>query len=127
MNIRSLIFPTLIGLFSCTATIAIAQPRYAPAIRAQREAEWMRDSLGVSPAVAAKDSVISQRYNEQMDKASELQSPTKDKKKQQLMRKKDADIKALLHNNAQYQRYMRRERELRRIDALEYTGPHQPR
>lgn len=105
---------------------AFAQPRMSPGLRADRETEWMRDSLHISNEQAKKVNAISLKYNEEMDKFGALPPKQKAKKQKPLMSRKDADIKNVLCNEAHYKMYMRREKEIRRIDNVVYKGPHQP-
>ena len=104
---------------------SFAQPRYSPGIRAEREAQWMTDSLHISPEQSKKVQAISLDYNQQMDKASELPDKQKKKTQQRLINKKDADLKAVL-NKEQYQKYYKREKLIRARGETHYTGPHQP-
>ena len=42
------------------------------------------------------------------------------------MVRKDADVKKILNSDAGYKRYMRREKNLRALDAIEPKGKYQP-
>lgn len=115
------------GIFSLTFSAAIAQPRYSPGERARREVEWMTDSLHISKAQGEKISAISLKYNEEMDKAAQTTVKAKKLKAQKaLMVRKDADVKKILNSDASYKRYMRREKNLRALDAIEPKGKYQP-
>jgi len=113
----------IILVFICCSFSALCQPMYSPEERSRKEVQWMKDSLTLSGENLDKISKISLEYFRQMDKAAE----TKDKDKEQgkLMKQKDKQLKALL-NNEQYQKYYRREKEIRRHDKIIYKGPHQP-
>lgn len=119
---RSKIIILLLSLCSLTS---IAQPRYSPGVRAQRETQWILDSLHISPDKGDRIHTISLNYYQQMDKASELPGKEKDKKQKHLMNKKDADMRALM-NKEQYQRYYKREEGIRQREKIIYKGPHQP-
>ncbi len=110
----------LILLLLCTA-MSYAQPRFSPEVRAENEARWMRDSLKLPAAKVKKAGRISLVYNRRMDSVNSLQQDDKEKMKQELMRKKDADIKRLL-TKLQYQKYYRRESALRHADTVRYRG-----
>ena len=77
MNIRRIVFPLLMIVFSLTFSAAIAQPRYSPGERARREVEWMTDSLHISKEQGEKISAISLKYNEEMDRAAQTKIKTK--------------------------------------------------
>jgi len=110
----------LIILLLC-ASEAYSQPRWSPEVRAENEARWMRDSLKLPGAKVKKAGSISLIYNRRMDSVNSLQQEDKEKMKQELMRKKDADIKRLL-TKLQYQKYYRRETSLRYADTVKYRG-----
>lgn len=115
----------LLLLLTGASLITFAQPVYSPAERARRDKQWVTDSLHLSQQQAEKFYGISLDYNQKMDSAA--QNPkTKKKKQQQLMARKDAKVKALLNDHALYQRYMRREKEIRHAQSIIYKGPHQP-
>jgi hypothetical protein len=102
-----------------------AQPRYSPEVRAERETQWMTDSLHISAEQSSKVHTMSLKYNQDMDKASQLPGKQKDKTQQRLMNKKDAELKGML-NKEQYQKYYKREKLLRANEKRRYNGPHQP-
>lgn len=106
-----------------TASTAIAQPLASPQVRADRETQWMKDSLKLPQAKLDKISAISLNYNTKMDSAAGL--PDKVKRQKRLMSQKDACIKGLL-TRTQYQRYLKREKEIRRIANIKYEGTHRP-
>lgn len=110
----------LILLLLC-ASVSYAQPRWSPEVRAENEARWMRDSLKLPAAKVKKAGSISLIYNRQMDSVNSLQQGDKEKMKQDLMCKKDKDIKRLL-TKPQYQKYYRRETLLRHADTVRYRG-----
>ena len=108
----------------CSVT-AFAQPRYSPAVRAEREAQWMSDSLHITPDQSKKVEVVSLSYNQEMDKTVELKGKKKDKARERIMNKKDAGMKAIL-TKQQYKIYYSREKQGRKAQKPEPKGPHQP-
>ena len=106
------------------SSAAFAQPVWSPSVRADREVQWMTDSLNITPEQATQLKVISLNYNTRYDKAST--SKSKDKVRKMLMSRKDADIKKIL-NKEQYAHYYRREKQIREIEKNKITtGPHRP-
>lgn len=118
MNIRY----SLILLLLLCSYATFAQPRYSPEVRSKREIQWLQDSLHINASQLNKISSISLKYQQQMDKAAD--QPDKTKKQAKLMKKKDAEMKAIL-DKGQYQRYYKREELIRKQDAIIYKG-HQP-
>ena len=114
----------LFTLIFCAFT-SFAQPRYSPGVRADRETQWMTDSLHITAEQSKKAHDISLEYNQKMDDASHLPGKQKTKAQQRLERKKDADLKAIL-NKEQYEKYYRREKVIRSHANMQYKGPHQP-
>jgi len=112
----------LLGLLLLCSMGLHAQPRYSPQVRSDREVHWMQDSLHISDAQLKKITAISLPYQQQMDAAAN--DPAKKKKQARLMRKKDVAMKSIL-DEEQYRRYIAREAEIRRRDAIVYKG-HQP-
>ncbi len=118
---------TTVFLFLFWSFASVAQPAFSPEVRSERDLQWMKDSLHITPAQAEKLNHINLNFERNMDKANDPpDNRLKEKKQKQLMRKKDADIKVILNNERLYQTYYRREKEKRRIQAIKYTGPHQP-
>ena len=103
------------------SAVAVAQPRYAPEVRAKREVQWMQDSLGITQSQAAKAAPIELVFNRQMDKAILIKDQaSRIKKEQYLMHKEDKHMKALL-NKQQYDKYCRHAAALR---AQQQQQPH---
>jgi hypothetical protein len=114
-------------LFMFCSGASFAQPRYSPAIRTERTMQWMHDSLHITPAQAEKINKIELSYEQNMDKANDAADKRyKERTQKQLMHKKDANIKAVLKNERSYQRYYKREKQIREIESRVYNGPHQP-
>ena len=110
-------------LFSLLFNFAsYAQPMWSPEVRSQREMQWMKDSLHISPEQADKITPLSLSYQQEMDKAGHL--PDKTKKQASLGRKKDAQLKAIL-NKEQYQKYYKKEQIIRKQAKIIYKD-HQP-
>lgn len=110
----------LIIVFS--GSVTLAQPAYSPAVRTERTMKWMHDSLNVTTTQSTKLHDIELNYQSSMDKAKSAH----DKKSQkQLMQKKDADVKTVLHNDQRYKKYYRREQIIRKQEQVVYKG-HQP-
>lgn len=107
------------------SSVSFAQPRWSPGVRAERETQWMRDSLHLPEDKLEKVSEISLTYNRRMDSVNDIGGKIKEKSQQKLMRKKDADIKALL-NKEQYQKYYKREQMIRQREKIQYKGRYQP-
>ena len=102
-----------------------AQPMYSPQVRAERETKWMHDSLHLPEKKLAKVEQISLVYHQTMDSVNDHAGKSKEKIKQSLMRKKDADIKALL-SKEQYRRYYKREQLIRKQSKVQYPKDRQP-
>ena len=110
---------TLLLLLLVGSLGVIAQPRYSPEVRSEREIKWMQDSIHVSPTQLEKIKSISLKYQQEMDKAAD--QPNKKKNQEKLMQKKDAQMRRLL-NKPQYNRYIRREEMIRKQDTMVYKG-----
>jgi len=108
-----------------TPILSFAQPRFSPQVRAEREVKWMQDSLHLSESKLHNIMAISLTYNNAMDSIAEHAGKNKDKAQAKLMKKKDAQIKALL-TKQQYQRYYRREQMIRMQDKVKYPPGKQP-
>ncbi len=118
MKLYGILFVFLVSSVTC-----IAQPVWSPEVRAERENKWMKDSLLLSTEKLKRAYDISLSYYRQLDLASE--SRNKVKMQQRVMDKKDANMKPML-DKKQYQKYYRREKELRRVLNIKYEGRHQP-
>ncbi len=119
-----------VRLFFIAASIlctigAHAQPVWSAEVRAERNANWYRDSLQMKGEALAKCSAIDLKYQQKIDKESEKSGQYKNKTKTHFLRKKDAEMKAIM-NAEQFQRYMRREKEIRRQMNIKYEGFYQP-
>src|ERR1035437_2760054 len=121
MSLRnSLLFLLLLSASVYPFGISYAQPVWSPEVRSEREMQWMQDSLHISPDQYKKISEISLNYQRNMDKVAQpANKHSKDKMQKKLMQKKDADLKALL-NNEQYQKYYRREKQIRKQAKIVY-------
>lgn len=121
MKLSSLLF-----ILVLCAGMASAQPRWSPEVRAQKETKWMHDTLHLTDQQASKYNGISLTYHQQMDKVADSAGRNKSRVQQQLMNKKDGEVKALLKSNTLNKRYLKHEKELRKQASRVYTGPHQP-
>jgi hypothetical protein len=113
---RSVLLVTI--LLYCAS--AVAQPVWSPHALAERENKWMRDSLLLPVGKLEKALNISESYYttiQQNEQNMEMQAKAD--------KKKDARMKPLL-TSQQYQRYYRREQELRQARKARYHGKHQP-
>lgn len=115
----------ILSLLLFCSFASFAQPRYSPEVRAEKEAQWMTDSLHITPEQSKKVHDISLTYNQQMDKASQLPSKQKDKAQQHLINKKDADLKTIL-NKEQYRKYCKWGKQIRKMGKIQYSGPNLP-
>jgi hypothetical protein len=113
----------LIFIFLLCTAISFAQPVWSPEVRAERETQWMKDSLNLSPEQLSNVTAINLDYQRDMDKAAA--APGKTKKQKQIMHRKDEKLVAIF-NKEQYSIYMRREKIVRARAKVKYTGPHQP-
>ena len=109
-------------LFSVGAS---AQPVWSAEVRAERNVNWFRDSLQMKGEALKKCGDIELKYQQKIDKESEKSGQYKNKTKAHLLRKKDTEMRAIM-NAEQFQRYMRREREIRRQMYIKYEGRYQP-
>ena len=111
----------LIAFILCSF-VAMGQPVMSPERRAELETEWMRDSLHATPAQVKKIAIITVNYQQEIDK---LISKT-GKLAQKLWAKKDAELKKTL-NKMQYQRYYKRELQIRKVARNQKTDEkHRP-
>ena len=109
----------LVLILVCSVAVS-AQPVWSPQVRAKKDAEWMHDSLHMTPAQMEKANPILLNYQQEMD-----QTGGSAVKSHELMKKKDAAMKSIL-NKEQYKKYYRREKQIRAIPKPNYKGPHQP-
>ena len=84
----------------------------------------MRDSLHLSKDQLAKATKIELHFEQQIDKSSESPA-SRDKEQQELMRQKDADMKAVF-NKTQYQKYYNQQILQRRRERTIYKDGRQP-
>ena len=110
---------SLLILFLLCSIASFAQPVWSPQVRATREARWMQDSLHLTAEQLQKANPILLNYQQQMDKNS-----GDDKKQHQLMKGKDAALKAIL-DKEQFKKYYRREEQIRALPKPNRSGPHQ--
>lgn len=101
---------SLLSVLVLSSFLSVAQPLKSPEVRAEKETQWMKDSLNATPAQGDKIQKISLEYNQKMDKAATSKSRTKLQK--QLMSKKDAGIKKVL-TKQQYAKYYAHEKQVR--------------
>ena len=113
----------VVFLFLFCSIISYAQPRWSPEVRAKRESQWMQDSLRLNPEQVNKITTINLDFQRNMDKAAN--TPEKNKTQKQLMRKKNEAMKAIL-NKEQYPKYLKREKQIRKQEQIQYKGPHRP-
>lgn len=114
------------GFLLLSSLESFAQPAWSPEVRSEREMQWMKDSLHISDKQYKKISAISLGYQQEMDKAAlPANNRTKDKTQKKLMQKKDSELKSLL-TNAQYQKYYRREKQIRQQAKVTYPPGRQP-
>jgi hypothetical protein len=85
--------------------------------------KWLIDSVHVTRQQEQKIAGLSLAYQEQMDKAAD--GPNKTTAQAKLMKKKDADYKAIL-TKEQYKKYYNREQLIRKQEKVVYKGKHQP-
>ena len=113
---------SLLSVLVLSSFLSMAQPLKSADVRADRETQWMKDSLNVTPAQGDKVHKISLDFNQKMDKAATSKSRTKLQK--QLMTKKDASLKKVL-TKTQYAKYYAREKYIRQIEKQQEnsTGP----
>ena len=112
-------------LFVLCSVNAHAQPAWSPELRAENEVKWMKDSLKLSVIQLKKIHYISLKYNRSRDSINISENKKKEQIKQQLDRKKDAEIKSLI-SKEQYQKYFKREQEMRKIEARQIKGRPKP-
>ena len=111
-------------LFVCMSLASFGQPRWSADIRAKRATEWMRDSLHLSEHQLTKARDIELNFERQIDKSGE-DPATRVQVQQQLMNKKDAQMKTAL-SKTQYQKYYAHEMLIRKREQTIYHGDHQP-
>ncbi len=121
---------SIIIVFVCfylfAADRSFAQPVWSPAVRSEREMQWMKDSLHLTKLQVEKITPISLDYQRNMDKAAQPDYATRGKRQHPLMRQKDAEMKAIL-TKKQFDKYYRRELLIRQSENdKHYEGDRQP-
>ena len=119
---------TSISFCLLNASLSLAQPRYAPDVRAARETRWMQDNLHLTSTEISKAGNINLDFNKEMDKIIAIaDTNARNKKQRQLLHQKNVSMKAILNRN-QYQQYLKREEEQERLEQrrAHNKGPHRP-
>jgi Spy/CpxP family protein refolding chaperone len=115
---------SLLSILVLSSVISMAQPRRSPEVRAEKETQWMKDSLGVTATQADKVHSIALSYHQKMDKVATSKTKTRQQKK--LMSQKDASIKKLL-SKEQFDRYCAHEKQVRLVEKQrDNTTGNQP-
>ncbi len=112
-------------IFSLLSLVSTAQPEWSPAVRAERDTAWLKDSLHLDPAKLQKSYTLSVAYHTSKDKAKQTGGKNKDKNVRKLEQARDADFKKLL-TKEQFARFYRREQMARKREKIKYDNQHRP-
>ncbi len=121
MKLRSI----LLCLFLSLGIVAVAQPEWSPAVRAERDTAWLKDSLHLDAAKLEKAYTLSLAYHTSKDKAKQTGGKNKDKNIHKLEQARDSDFKKML-TKEQFIRFSRREQLARKRKTIKYNGKYRP-